>query len=158
MKLSQKIKMIEDWLDHCAYGYQIYKVESLGENWRVHFYEYAPLGNIECDTYFDIPFKRNCLINALGNDVLDIGKDAYSTDKEFLKWFEEFEKKWNYDTGKKKVKVFYTKTIEVEVELEQKDINMFAVDGPPDWITEKANEIDNEQPLELEGFKVEEGE
>ena len=157
MKLNAAITMVEDWLEYCTYGYEIYKIEKQKDFWRVSFYEYAPMGKIECDTHFDIPFKRSCLINALGNDVLDISKDAYSTDKAMLKWFEEFEKKWNYDNGKKKVKVFYTKSIEVEVELEQKDIDKFAVDGPPDWVTEKANEIDNEQPLEVEGFKVEEG-
>ena len=86
--------------------------------------------------------------------MLDIGRFSYSTDKEMMKWFKEFEKKWNYDDGKRKVKVFYSKTVEVEVMLDQEEIERFAVDGPPDWVDEKANDIDNEQPLEIEGFKV----
>lgn len=59
---------------------------------------------------------------------------------------------------KKKVLVFYTKRVEIEVEFEQNDIDNFAISGAPDWVDEKANEIDNEQPLEIEGFKVVEGE
>lgn len=154
MKLNEAIAMVEDWLEQSTYGYEIYKIEKKESAWRVFFYEYAPMGTIECDSYFDVPIKKRCLINSLGHDVLDIGRFSYSTDREMMKWFKEFEKKWNYDDGKRKVKVFYSKTVEVEVMLDQEEIERFAVDGPPDWVDEKANDIDNEQPLEVEGFKV----
>ena len=55
---------------------------------------------------------------------------------------------------KKRVKFLYSKRIEFEVEMEQQDINKIVTDGEPDWVNEKANEIDNEQPAEFEMFKV----
>ena len=158
MELSKAIEMVEDWLAESTYGYRIYKVEETENTWKIYFHEYEPLGSVECSTFFEVPLEGSSITNEYGDDVLLLGRGAYSYDKKMQEWFDAFEKKWSYDNKKKKVKVFYTKRIEVEVELEQKDINKFAVDGPPDWVTEMANEIDNEQPLEVEGFKVEEGE
>lgn len=55
---------------------------------------------------------------------------------------------------KKKVRMFYYKRIEFDVEMEQQEIDKIITEGVPDWVDEKANEIDNEQPAEFEMFKV----
>lgn len=55
---------------------------------------------------------------------------------------------------KKKVKVIYVKRIEFEAEIEQEDLDKVYINGMPDWVDEKANEIDNEQPVEFMMYKV----
>ncbi len=97
MKLSEAIAMIEEWLSEHTYGYEIYKIKITGKNrWKIRFYEYAPSGNIECDTYFYIPFNQRCILNFNGDDVLDLGRDAIGDDEKWAKWYDEFEKKWRY--------------------------------------------------------------
>lgn len=55
---------------------------------------------------------------------------------------------------KKKVRMLYYKRIEFDVEMEQQEIDKIITEGVPDWVDEKANEIDNEQPAWFEMFKV----
>ena len=55
---------------------------------------------------------------------------------------------------KKKVRMLYYKRIEFDVEMKQQEIDKIITEGVPDWVDEKANEIDNEQPAEFEMFKV----
>lgn len=54
----------------------------------------------------------------------------------------------------RKVKMVYTKRIEFEVDMQQRDIDKIATEGVPDWLDGIANEIDNEQPVLFERFQV----
>ena len=56
---------------------------------------------------------------------------------------------------KRKVKAYYMKRVVVEVELEQSELDRVVEHGMPDWVDEKANEIDNEQPLEFDYWDIE---
>ena len=97
MKLSEAIAMVEEWLDEHTYNYKIYKVKATGKGrWKIRFLEYNPFGGISCDTYFYIPFDKRCIYNFRENDLLEVGRDAYGNDEEMLKWYDEFERRWNY--------------------------------------------------------------
>ena len=96
MKLSEIIAMVEEWLEQHTYNYKIYKVKAKETCWKIRFYEYDPFGGIECDTYFYIPYKKKCILNFNNNDVLKLGRDAYDNDEDMLKWYDEFERRWNY--------------------------------------------------------------
>lgn len=55
---------------------------------------------------------------------------------------------------KRKVEFVYIKEVRFEAKVEQEELDNIAINGiVPDWIDEKANEIDNEQPLEFLRFK-----
>ena len=96
MKLSEAIAMVEEWLEQHTYNYMIYKIETDGLKWLVRFYEYSPFGNIECDTYFLVPCNERRIYNFNKNDVLSLGRDANGVWEDWTKWYDEFERRWNY--------------------------------------------------------------
>ena len=96
MKLSEVIAMVEEWLYDHTYNYKIYKIKRKSKGWKIRFYEQDPFGKIECDTYFYVPFDKVCIFNYQGDDMLEFSKDADSDNKDWIKWYDEFEKKWRY--------------------------------------------------------------
>lgn len=96
MSLSEVIAMVEDWLDFNTYNYAIYKIENNDDQYKISFKEFSPFDTVDCDTHFYVPYKKRCIINALGNDVVEIGRDAYDTDDDMMRWLDKFEMRWNY--------------------------------------------------------------
>lgn len=97
MKLSEAIAMVEEWLDEHTYNYMIYQMHTDGLKWVIKFYEYSPCGKIECDTYFLVPCNgERRIYNSNVDDVLDLGRYAYDNDADMMKWFDEFERRWDY--------------------------------------------------------------
>ena len=53
-----------------------------------------------------------------------------------------------------KVQFTYTKTVQFETEMDQEEVDKIPLHGTPDWVDEMADDIDNEQPICFERFKV----
>ena len=97
MSLSDRIKMLEEWLAEMTYSYRIVNVRMKGSwDYVVTFWEYTPDGTSFDEATFIIN-SNGRMINENGDDVGLFALDIYSMDKDMCEWIRKFNKKWRVD-------------------------------------------------------------
>ena len=94
MKLSDAVMEIEEWLNYFTYDYDINEVQLTANcGYRFYIFEMLPTGGWT-DEYFMTVEPNGTLINNNGNDVIDVGQEAYSDQEELIEWLKKFEEEW----------------------------------------------------------------
>lgn len=95
MKLSEAAKEIEEYMSktYMAYGYDVERVENifLTNSYSFLIREEDPMGSTE--RYWLVVTSSGHLLNKNGDDVIEIGVDAYDDEQSQL-MFSAFKKKW----------------------------------------------------------------
>lgn len=94
MKLSEAIAMVEEWLDMCTGGYRITSIKPgfLADTYDVYFEEVF----FSKESFITVDLHNRCIYTVNGDDIIKVGRFANDNCSEWLQWYDEFERRWNY--------------------------------------------------------------
>lgn len=94
MRLSEAIMELEEYYDkvYQAYGYTIEVAMKKENHCAFIVSETHPVGGID---YSSIIITENgVMLNEYGNDIIELGLDAYDNDQEMVRKLTNLKKKW----------------------------------------------------------------